>query len=231
MRTTSTREGSEIALPRKISTLLDSTNKWLHHKKKELHTVYIAPPPRLFSVIAHLFHIYKEAFNRIYDHVCAIRLLQCEYGYIDFVFVGAAASKKQKNEYQLLNRFPSIMYDILNRHSKSKRNVPGMEYYVRSLTLINRPAFLDRSGWSDIRRGITCAETKLKTGESKRLVPFSTNTSRARNNILHHIVFKGIRIESNLNDDISSHFIGVSKSPTIVTSDLTLLVTLLYCKL
>ena len=129
------------------------------------------------------------------------------------------------------------MYDILNRNSKSKRNVPEIEYYVRSLTLINRPAFvvpesaaasdnfrfriqdlqncrftsipyafLDRSGWSDIRRGITCAETELKAGESKRIVPFSTNTSRARNNILHHIVFKGIRIESNLNDDISSHF-------------------------
>ena len=143
-------------------------------EERTTYSVYCTPP-RLFSVIAHLFHIYKEAFNRIYDHVCAIRLLQCEYGYIDFVFVGAAASKKQKNEYQLLNRFPSIMYDILNRHSKSKRNVPGLEYYVKSLTLINRPAFLDRSGWSDIRRGITCAETELKTGESKRgLVPFST---------------------------------------------------------
>ena len=57
----------------------------------------------------------------------------------------------------------------------------------------------------DIRRGITCAETELKAGESKRIVPFSTNTSKARNNILHHIVFKGIRFESNLND-ISSHF-------------------------
>jgi hypothetical protein len=84
----------------------------------------------------------KEAFNGIYAHVCAICLLQCQYGYIDFYFVGAAASKKQKNDYQLLNPFPSIMYDILNRNSKSKRNVPEMEYYVRSLTLINRPAFV-----------------------------------------------------------------------------------------
>ena len=66
-------------------------------------------------------------------------------------------------------------------------------------------AFLDRSVWSDIRRGITCAETELKAGESKIIVPFSTNTSRARNNILHHIAFKGIHIKSNLND-ISSHF-------------------------
>jgi hypothetical protein len=80
-----------------------------------------------------------------------------------------------------------------------------MEYYVRSLTLINRPAFLDRSGWSDIRRGITCVGTELKAGESKRILPFSTNTSKARNNILNHIVFKRIRIESYLND-ISSHF-------------------------
>ena len=52
---------------------------------------------------------------------------------------------------------------------------------------------------------MTCAETELKAGESKRIVRFSTNTSKARNNMLQHIVFKGIRIESNLND-ISSHF-------------------------
>ena len=128
------------------------------------------------------------------------------------------------------------MYDILNRNSKSKRNVPEIEYYVRSLTLINRPAFvvpesaaasdnfrfriqdfqncrftlipnafLERSGWSHIRSGITCAETELKAEESKIVVPFSTNTSKARNNILHHIVFKGIRIENNLNY-VSSYF-------------------------
>ena len=57
MRTTSTREGSEIALPKRISTILDSTKKWLHHKKKELHTVYIAPPTTIFGHSTFVPHI------------------------------------------------------------------------------------------------------------------------------------------------------------------------------
>ena len=135
----------------------------------------------------------------------------------------------------MLNHFSSVMYDILNRNSKSKRNISQMEYYTRSLTLINRPAFvvpesaaasdnfrfriqdlescrftsipyafLDRSGWSDIRRGIMCAETELKAGESRRVVPFSTNTSKASNDILQQIVFKGVHVERTLISTSSS---------------------------
>ena len=63
MRTTSTREGSEIALPKKISTLLDSTNKWLRHKKKELHTVYIAPPTTLFGHSLFVPHIQYVCYD------------------------------------------------------------------------------------------------------------------------------------------------------------------------
>ena len=147
-----------------------------------------------------------------------------------FFFIGAAASKKTKNEYQLLNPFPSIMYDIMDRNSKSRRSMAQIEYYARSLTKINRPAFvvpesavastnfcsrikdlqecrftsipyafLDRSGWSDIRRGITCAETELKAGESRRTIPLSTNTTDLRNQILQKIIFKGLRIQNTTN--------------------------------
>ena len=66
MRATSTREGSEIALPRKISTLLNCTNKWLHHKKKELHTVYIAPPTTLFghsSFVPHIQYVCHDVMD------------------------------------------------------------------------------------------------------------------------------------------------------------------------
>jgi len=60
-------------------------------------------------------------------------------------------------------------------------------------------AFLDRSGWSDIRRGITCAETELKAGESRRTIPLSTNTTDLRNQILQKIIFKGLRIQNTTN--------------------------------
>ena len=45
----STREGVEVAMPKKISTLLAAINKWLHHKKKKIYTVYIPPPRTLFG--------------------------------------------------------------------------------------------------------------------------------------------------------------------------------------
>jgi hypothetical protein len=58
-------------------------------------------------------------------------------------------------------------------------------------------AFIDRRDWNDIRRGVSYAETEMQVGESKRRVPFLTNSSKFRNDILknniyHHFDLQGI---------------------------------------
>jgi len=50
-------------------------------------------------------------------------------------------------------------------------------------------AFIDRHDWNDIRRGISYAETEMQIGESKRHVPFLTNSSKFRNDILKNNIY------------------------------------------
>jgi len=58
-------------------------------------------------------------------------------------------------------------------------------------------AFFDRSGWSDIRRGITMAETELKQEERLRLLPLLTHSSAKRNDILNKFIFKYVDLPAN----------------------------------
>jgi len=150
-----------------------------------------------------------------------------------------------------------LLYDNINQDEgfDTEVQIAQIEYYVKSLSIINRPAFvvpesalasdnfrfriedlkecrftsipyafLDRSGWSDIRRGVTCAETELKAGESKRVVPFSTNSSDARNKILNKIIFKRLGIKhtsdsmtasKNDHDDEDDHDVSVDSEQDI----------------
>ena len=69
-------------------------------------------------------------------------------------------------------------------------------HYLDSHTDIQRvrftvipSAFLDRRDWNDIRRGVTSAETEMKVGESKRRIPFQTNSSAFRNKIMEKFIY------------------------------------------
>ena len=70
-------------------------------------------------------------------------------------------------------------------------------------------AFLDRRDWNDIRRGVTSAETEMKVGESKRRIPFLTNSSAFRNKIMEKFIYKNFEIDrsessSNTNNDLGN---------------------------
>ena len=69
-------------------------------------------------------------------------------------------------------------------------------HYLDSHTDIQRvrftvipSAFLDRRDWNDIRRGVTSAETEMHVGESKRRIPFLTNSSAFRNKIMEKFIY------------------------------------------
>jgi hypothetical protein len=156
--------------------------------------------------------------------------LECDYGVKDFFFIGASRLKQQKKNYELLNPFPTVKYEMLHRTKgrNSNRSKAEMVYICDSVFKISRPAFVipvtiassqsllfekgqlesaefnavpyaffDRSGWSDIRRGITMAETELKQGEKLRLLPLLTHSSATRNDILNKVVFKYVDLPAN----------------------------------
>jgi len=51
-------------------------------------------------------------------------------------------------------------------------------------------AFIDRRNWNDICRGVSYAEIEMQFGESKRRIPYLTNSSKFRKDIsennIHH---------------------------------------------
>jgi hypothetical protein len=65
-------------------------------------------------------------------------------------------------------------------------------------------AFLDRRDWNDIRRGVTFPETEMQVGESKHRIPFLTNCSLFRNEVLRKTMYHGFELqlyeETNVND-------------------------------
>ena len=147
--------------------------------------------------------------------------------------VGIDAIKIQKDQFQQLNPFPTIKYSILPRTKRvvystddlSKISRPAMvisetaitsNHYLDNHADIQRVrftaipfAFLDRRDWNDIRRGVTSAETEMKVGESKRRIPFLTNSSALRNKIMEKFIYKNFEIDrsessSNTNNDLGN---------------------------
>ena len=143
-------------------------------------------------------------------------------------YVGIDAIKIQKDSFQQLNPFPTLKYNILQRSklivystddlSKILRpamvtpeNAVTSNHYLHQKADIEMArftaipfAFLDRRDWNDIRRGVTDAETEMQVGESKRRIPFLTNCSLFRNEVLRKTIYHGFELqlyeETNVND-------------------------------
>ena len=56
-------------------------------------------------------------------------------------------------------------------------------------------ASIDRRDWNDIRRWVSYAETEMQVGESKRRVPFLTNRSKFRNDILKNNIYHNFELK------------------------------------